>query len=310
MRSEIVAFNEVSAKYTAIEGEGDGSLEYWRKGHWNFFSRECRRIGREPTETMPVICNVFEVLHVLPVPSEASHLAQAERQRQTTWPGQAVRRTLSPAQPSPAQPWRPAVVTRLARKLGITLEPPRTSKIMIAVSFNTASLRLRHIVVEEAVRMMKLNGEPSTRRWLPSHVYANAQEATERMRYLISCYVSPGHPRLGPYVLAVDQLVSGELLGHVGFSPFNEDVEVSYAIAEAYRGCGYGTEALYFACQWAASSFGLSRLLAITESENEPSRRTLVAARFVHSEDSVMRFQGTEQAVSHYVWHPSAGKAQ
>ena len=69
--SEILAFNEVSAEYAATEGEGDGSLEYWRKGHWNFFSRECRRIGREPTETMPVICNVFEVLHVVPAPSEA-----------------------------------------------------------------------------------------------------------------------------------------------------------------------------------------------------------------------------------------------
>jgi uncharacterized protein YhfF len=71
VRAEVVAFNEVSAEYAAIEAEGDGSLEYWRKGHWSFFSRECRRIGREPTETMPVICNVFEVLHVLPAPSEA-----------------------------------------------------------------------------------------------------------------------------------------------------------------------------------------------------------------------------------------------
>ena len=69
--SEMVAFNKVSAEYAASEGEGDGSLDYWRKGHWNFFSRECRRIGREPTETMPVICNVFEVLHVLPAPGEA-----------------------------------------------------------------------------------------------------------------------------------------------------------------------------------------------------------------------------------------------
>ena len=69
--SDIVAFNTVSAEYAAIEGEGHGSLEYWRKGHWNFFSRECRRIGREPTETMPVICSVFEVLHVLPASSDA-----------------------------------------------------------------------------------------------------------------------------------------------------------------------------------------------------------------------------------------------
>ena len=69
--SEIVPFNEVSAEYAAIEGEGDGSLAYWREGYWRFFSRECKRIGKEPAQTMPVICNVFEVLHVLPMPGEA-----------------------------------------------------------------------------------------------------------------------------------------------------------------------------------------------------------------------------------------------
>lgn len=71
VKSEVIAFNEVNADYAAIEGEGDGSLQCWRKGHWNFFSRECRRIGKDPAETMPVICNVFEVLHVLPPPGEA-----------------------------------------------------------------------------------------------------------------------------------------------------------------------------------------------------------------------------------------------
>jgi uncharacterized protein YhfF len=63
--SEVVPYCEVTAEYAAVEGEGDGSLEYWRKAHWAFFSRECKRIGREPTESMPVICNVFEVLHVI-----------------------------------------------------------------------------------------------------------------------------------------------------------------------------------------------------------------------------------------------------
>ena len=42
--SEIVPYNEVTAEYAAIEGEGDGSLEYWRRAHCNFFSRECKRI--------------------------------------------------------------------------------------------------------------------------------------------------------------------------------------------------------------------------------------------------------------------------
>ena len=60
--SERIAFNQVTAEYAALEGEGDGSLAYWRNAHWNFFGRECQRIGREPTETMPVICTVFQVV--------------------------------------------------------------------------------------------------------------------------------------------------------------------------------------------------------------------------------------------------------
>jgi len=64
---EVVPFNLVSAQFAAREGEGDGSLEYWRKAHWAFFSRECQRIGRVPSDNMPVVCSSFEVLNVVPV---------------------------------------------------------------------------------------------------------------------------------------------------------------------------------------------------------------------------------------------------
>lgn len=67
---EVVPFNQVSARFAAREGEGDGSLEYWRKAHWAFFSRECQRIGRGPSDTMPVVCCSFEVLNVVPVSQE------------------------------------------------------------------------------------------------------------------------------------------------------------------------------------------------------------------------------------------------
>jgi len=63
---EVVPFNEVTAGYAAIEGEVDGSLDYWREGHWNFFSRECARIGREPRDDMPVVCSVFDLLASVP----------------------------------------------------------------------------------------------------------------------------------------------------------------------------------------------------------------------------------------------------
>ena len=64
---QVIPYAEVTAEYAAIEGEGDGSLAYWREAHWAFFSSECRRLGCTPNESMLVVCIVFEVLHVLPV---------------------------------------------------------------------------------------------------------------------------------------------------------------------------------------------------------------------------------------------------
>lgn len=66
VKVEVVPFNKVSADFAAREGEGDGSLDHWRREHWKFFSRECARIGRQPSEEMPVVCTSFEVLHVVP----------------------------------------------------------------------------------------------------------------------------------------------------------------------------------------------------------------------------------------------------
>jgi uncharacterized protein YhfF len=65
---KIIPYSQVTLEYATIEGEGDGSLEYWRHAHWSFFSRACERIGRTPHVDMPVVCNVFEVLHILPEP--------------------------------------------------------------------------------------------------------------------------------------------------------------------------------------------------------------------------------------------------
>jgi RimJ/RimL family protein N-acetyltransferase len=168
---------------------------------------------------------------------------------------------------------------------------------------STPSLQLRHFVQDDALEVMALNAEPSTQHWLPSHVYATADEAQSRLKYLISSYKVPGHPQLGPYVLAVEEGSTSRLLGHVGFSPLDNEVEVSYAIAESARGRGYGAESLDCACDWIASAFSVSRVLAITAVENIPSRRTLEHALFTHVQDEDMLFQGVWHAVSRYCWH-------
>jgi uncharacterized protein YhfF len=59
---EIKPYNEVTAEFAFIEGEGDKSLEYWRRVHWEFFSMECEEIGKEPSEEMLVILEKFKVI--------------------------------------------------------------------------------------------------------------------------------------------------------------------------------------------------------------------------------------------------------
>jgi uncharacterized protein YhfF len=60
---EVLPFEQVGAEFAANEGEGDGSLAYWRRVHWEYFGRECARMGREPSQAMPVVCERFRLIY-------------------------------------------------------------------------------------------------------------------------------------------------------------------------------------------------------------------------------------------------------
>lgn len=55
----VTPYNRVDERQAYDEGEGDRTLAYWREVHWKFFSRSCDAIGRNPDETMPVVCMHF-----------------------------------------------------------------------------------------------------------------------------------------------------------------------------------------------------------------------------------------------------------
>lgn len=50
----------VSADYALVEGEGDKSLESWKKMHWDYYTRELAEFGRTPKKSMIVVCETFE----------------------------------------------------------------------------------------------------------------------------------------------------------------------------------------------------------------------------------------------------------
>jgi uncharacterized protein YhfF len=54
-------FRDVDASFAADEGEGDGSLEFWRAAHRDYFGRVSARHGEAFGETSAVICQRFRL---------------------------------------------------------------------------------------------------------------------------------------------------------------------------------------------------------------------------------------------------------
>lgn len=57
-----VPFNLVDEEFAAMEGEGDGSLAYWRQAHFEYFTDVCERYGAHFDAKTPVLCQTFKLL--------------------------------------------------------------------------------------------------------------------------------------------------------------------------------------------------------------------------------------------------------
>lgn len=165
---------------------------------------------------------------------------------------------------------------------------------------DTRSLLIRQFVPADAKGAFVLSNEDRFRTGLPSQVYRDESHALSVLEFLIGQYSTPANPQHGPYVLAIEHRAERTLIGHVGLSPIDDDVEIGFAIAQRYQGLGLAVEAVVAASQWAFATFALDRILGIAASTNIASKRTLLRAGFAHQGDKVMIFQGTEESVSVY----------
>ncbi len=59
---KLVPFFAVREELARLEGEGDKSLEHWKKSHWSYFSRELAQFGKVPRESMIVVFQGIEML--------------------------------------------------------------------------------------------------------------------------------------------------------------------------------------------------------------------------------------------------------
>jgi uncharacterized protein YhfF len=59
----LVTFKDVGKDFAKKEGEGDRSLDYWRKVHVEFFTKELLNFGKEFSENMLIVCEEFKLVY-------------------------------------------------------------------------------------------------------------------------------------------------------------------------------------------------------------------------------------------------------
>ncbi|WP_420401623.1 ASCH domain-containing protein [Flagellimonas sp.] len=57
---KLVPYFAIHAEHARLEGEGDKSLEHWKKTHWDYYTRELSEFNRTPRESMIVVFERFE----------------------------------------------------------------------------------------------------------------------------------------------------------------------------------------------------------------------------------------------------------
>ena len=63
-RVYVETFERVTEEHAFKEGEGDRSLDYWRRIHREFFTEELGAVGLSFDESSELVCEEFQVVYV------------------------------------------------------------------------------------------------------------------------------------------------------------------------------------------------------------------------------------------------------
>jgi ribosomal-protein-alanine N-acetyltransferase len=139
----------------------------------------------------------------------------------------------------------------------------------------TVRLRLRPLAPEDLDAIHRLWVDPEVRRYL----WDDERISRERARSVIAAGIEDFESR-GFGLWAVIRKEDGELIGFCGFRSLEgtPEIELLYGISPPYWGIGLATEAARAAIRYGFEGAGFDRILGITDTENEASRRVLEKA--------------------------------
>lgn len=148
---------------------------------------------------------------------------------------------------------------------------------------NTSRLIIRRFTLEDAKKIYELSNEEALGKYLPDQVYADIDEAKETLEFLINQYDKKTYP----YVMAVVEEFSGQLIGHVGLSEVNHGIEIGYAIGISHQGKGYAKEVVRAYSAWAKDNLIIDKIYGVVDVNNKASIKVLIGCGFYPAPDDI-----------------------
>lgn len=155
----------------------------------------------------------------------------------------------------------------------------------------TERLVIRPFSLDDVKTIFILSQEEGMRTWIPDQVYKDEMQTTDVLNFLMTQYEKE-NPKEAPVVFAIALKDSKEVIGHVGLSAFEENVEIGYAIGEKHGGKGYATEAVKAYTEWALKTLPVKKIYGIVANENHGSGRVLEKAGYILEEEKEQMYLG------------------
>jgi ribosomal-protein-alanine N-acetyltransferase len=144
----------------------------------------------------------------------------------------------------------------------------------------TERLVLRRVTPEDAAFILELINDPAWLRFIGDR----GVRTLEGARDYISSSLVPMYERNGFGLYLTELKDGGVPVGICGLIKRDslDDVDVGFAFLPQFRGRGYGYESAAAVLEYGRETFGLKRIVAITNPENYDSQRLLVKLGFTY----------------------------
>ena len=158
-------------------------------------------------------------------------------------------------------------------------------------TLKTARLVIRPLEVTDAPAVYALGREPHISAAMPSLRYDDPDELAAELRF----YADDNHEiacNEKPLYWAVMSVRDRTLVGHIGLSPYYDDVEVAYAISATHCGNGFASEAVLALTSYWLALPGRHKVYGVTLETNIASYRVLERSGFTLLERGELLYRG------------------